>query len=31
VNIFQTVATKKARGASGLPSTRGDLYAKPIV
>jgi cyclopropane-fatty-acyl-phospholipid synthase len=31
VNIFQTVATKKARGASGLPPTRGDLYAGPIV
>ncbi|MDB5377008.1 MAG: SAM-dependent methyltransferase [Rubritepida sp.] len=31
VNIFQTVATKKARGASGLPATRGDLYAGPIV
>lgn len=31
VNIFQTVATKRARGASGLPPTRGDLYAEPIV
>jgi len=27
VGIFQTVATKRARGASGLPPTRGDLYA----
>ena len=27
VGIFQTVATKKARGASGLPPTRRDLYA----
>lgn len=26
VGIFQTVATKRARGASGLPPTRGDLY-----
>ncbi len=24
--IFQTVATRRARGASGLPPTRGDLY-----
>jgi cyclopropane-fatty-acyl-phospholipid synthase len=24
--IFQTVATKRARGPSGLPPTRGDLY-----
>lgn len=31
VGIFQTVATKKARGASGLPPTRGDLYAAPIA
>ncbi|WP_421992285.1 class I SAM-dependent methyltransferase [Roseococcus sp.] len=31
VNIFQTVATKKAGGASGLPPTRGDLYAKAVV
>ena len=31
VNIFQTVATRKARGASGLPSTREDLYVMPIV
>ena len=27
IGIFQTVATKRARGASGLPPTRGDLYA----
>ncbi|MBR0672129.1 class I SAM-dependent methyltransferase [Neoroseomonas soli] len=27
VGIFQTVATKRARGASGLPATRADLYA----
>jgi cyclopropane-fatty-acyl-phospholipid synthase len=27
VGIFQTVATKRARGASGLPPTRADLYA----
>ncbi len=26
VGIFQTVATKRARGASGLPPTRADLY-----
>jgi cyclopropane-fatty-acyl-phospholipid synthase len=26
VSIFQTVATKRARGASGLPPTRSDLY-----
>ncbi len=25
--IFQTVATRRARGPSGLPPTRGDLYA----
>jgi len=31
VNIFQTVATKRARGASGLPPTREDLYATPIL
>jgi cyclopropane-fatty-acyl-phospholipid synthase len=27
IGIFQTVATKRARGAAGLPPTRGDLYA----
>lgn len=27
VGIFQTVATRRARGASGLPATRADLYA----
>ncbi|KQT42904.1 cyclopropane-fatty-acyl-phospholipid synthase [Aureimonas sp. Leaf454] len=27
VGIFQTVATKKRRGASGMPATRADLYA----
>ena len=27
VGIFQTAATKRARGASGLPPTRADLYA----
>ncbi|WP_198369064.1 SAM-dependent methyltransferase [Roseomonas rosulenta] len=27
IGIFQTVATKRVRGASGLPPTRGDLYA----
>ena len=27
IGIFQTVATKRARGASGMPPTRGDLYA----
>jgi cyclopropane-fatty-acyl-phospholipid synthase len=26
VGIFQTLASKKARGASGLPPTRADLY-----
>ena len=26
INIFQTLASKRARGASGLPLTRGDLY-----
>jgi cyclopropane-fatty-acyl-phospholipid synthase len=26
VLIYQTVATKRARGASGLPPTRADLY-----
>jgi cyclopropane-fatty-acyl-phospholipid synthase len=26
VNIFQTVATRRARGPSGLPPTRADLY-----
>ncbi len=26
VGIFQTVATRRARGASGLPATREDLY-----
>jgi cyclopropane-fatty-acyl-phospholipid synthase len=26
LNIFQTVASKKKRGASGLPPTRADLY-----
>jgi len=26
VGIFQTLATRRARGASGLPATRGDLY-----
>ncbi len=26
VGIFQTVATRRARGASGLPPTRGELY-----
>ena len=26
INIFQTVASKKARGASDLPPTRADLY-----
>ncbi len=27
IGIFQTVATKRARGPSGLPPTRADLYA----
>ena len=27
IGIFQTVATKRARGASFMPPTRGDLYA----
>ncbi|MBR0653097.1 class I SAM-dependent methyltransferase [Roseomonas terrae] len=27
IGIFQTVATKRARGASGMPPTRADLYA----
>jgi cyclopropane-fatty-acyl-phospholipid synthase len=27
VGIFQTVATRRARGPSGLPPTRADLYA----
>ena len=26
VQIYQTVATKRARGPSGLPPTRADLY-----
>ena len=26
LGIFQTVATKRARGATGLPPTRADLY-----
>ncbi|KQT52596.1 MULTISPECIES: SAM-dependent methyltransferase [unclassified Aureimonas] len=26
VGVFQTVATRKQRGASGMPPTRGDLY-----
>jgi cyclopropane-fatty-acyl-phospholipid synthase len=26
LNIFQTVATKKKRGAANLPPTRADLY-----
>jgi cyclopropane-fatty-acyl-phospholipid synthase len=26
IGVFQTVATKRARGASGLPPTRADLY-----
>ena len=26
LQIFQTVATKRARGPSGLPPTRADLY-----
>lgn len=29
VCIFQTVATRRARGASGLPLTRADLYPPP--
>ncbi len=28
IGIFQTVATRRARGASGLPPTRADLYAR---
>ena len=31
VNIFQTVVTRRARGASGLPGTRGDLYAENLI
>jgi cyclopropane-fatty-acyl-phospholipid synthase len=27
IGIFQTLASKRARGASGLPPTRADLYA----
>jgi len=27
INIFQTVATRRTKGASGLPPTREDLYA----
>jgi len=27
IGIFQTVATRRARGASGMPPTRADLYA----
>jgi cyclopropane-fatty-acyl-phospholipid synthase len=27
IGIFQTVATRRARGPSGLPTTRADLYA----
>jgi cyclopropane-fatty-acyl-phospholipid synthase len=27
IGVFQTVATKRARGPSGLPPTRADLYA----
>ena len=30
VCIFQTVATRRARGPSGLPLTRGDLYTQPL-
>lgn len=26
INIFQTVASKRTKGASGLPPTRTDLY-----
>lgn len=29
IGIFQTVASKRTRGASGLPPTRSDLYARP--
>ncbi len=29
IGIFQTVATRRARGASLLPPTRADLYMKP--
>ncbi|MFT8247189.1 class I SAM-dependent methyltransferase [Roseomonas sp. BN140053] len=29
IGIFQTVATKRARGPAGLPPTRADLYARP--
>jgi cyclopropane-fatty-acyl-phospholipid synthase len=29
IGIFQTVATKRARGVSGLPLTRADLYRSP--
>jgi cyclopropane-fatty-acyl-phospholipid synthase len=31
VCIFQTVATKRMRGPSGLPLTRADLYAPPMA
>lgn len=31
VGIFQTLVTRRARGPSGLPPTREDLYARPIV
>ena len=26
IEVFQTLASKRARGASGLPPTRADLY-----
>ncbi|PCH81871.1 MAG: SAM-dependent methyltransferase [Hyphomicrobiales bacterium] len=29
LNIFQTLVSKRSRGASGLPPTRADLYADP--
>jgi cyclopropane-fatty-acyl-phospholipid synthase len=29
VGIFQTLASKRAKGASGLPPTRADLYTSP--
>jgi cyclopropane-fatty-acyl-phospholipid synthase len=28
IGIFQTVATRRARGPAGLPPTRGDLYGR---
>jgi cyclopropane-fatty-acyl-phospholipid synthase len=31
VGVFQTLATRRARGPSGLPPTRAGLYAPPVT